>query len=192
MDNQKTHILVSLLGRTPQILTETLYALMIRRKIPISEICVLTTKQGQRAITEHLLHPQMGKFYEFCCDWQIDPLKIKFNSESISVAHDLHNEIDIFLQAEKAEPLINLILRELKKLTADQNTVLHCSLAGGRKTMSVYFAYALQFFGRTQDKLYHVLTQPQEFQDDVDFYYLLSQLRILSFSNCSKELGFLF
>jgi CRISPR-associated protein Csx14 len=179
MNKKPKHILVSLLGRTPQILTETLYALKIERKIPIAEVRVLTTAEGREAISEHLLHPKTGKFYEFCRDWEIDPAEIKFDSESISVASDLDNEIDIFSQVEKAEPLINLILQELKKLTADQNRVLHCSLAGGRKTMSVYFAFGLQFLGRPQDKLYHVLTQPQEFQNHKDFFYIPPQSRTL-------------
>lgn len=43
MTDSYNNILISLLGRMPQILTETLYALMIRRKISISEIWVLTT-----------------------------------------------------------------------------------------------------------------------------------------------------
>ena len=75
MINQPQHILLSILGKTPQILTETLYALMISQKIPISEIWILTTQEGFQVITENLIHPNSGKFYAFCHDWQIDPNK---------------------------------------------------------------------------------------------------------------------
>jgi len=92
MTDSYNHILISLLGRTPQILTETLYALMVSRKIPISEIWVLTTQEGFQVITEHLIHPKSGKFYAFCHDWQIDAQKIKFNTEQILVAEDLSSE----------------------------------------------------------------------------------------------------
>jgi len=148
MNNSPKHILISLLGRTPQILTETLYALMIRRKIPISEIWVLTTNECVPAITQKLLDSGAGKFYQFCRDWGIDEHKIKFNSEHILLAGDISNSPTAPPNSDSCEPLVNLILNVLRNLTHDPNTVLHCSLAGGRKTMSVYLAFALQFFGR--------------------------------------------
>jgi len=186
MIDQKRHILVSLLGRTPQILTETLYALMVGRKIPISEIWVLTTREGFQEITEKLLDSNCGKFYDFCQDWNINPHTIKFDSNHIKVAHDLGDESTISPNREKCEPLVDLILQVMRKLTKDPKTILHCSLAGGRKTMSVYFAFALQFYGRPQDKLYHLLTQPQEFQNHPDFYYIPPQPRMLDMSDGKK------
>jgi hypothetical protein len=48
---------------------------------------------------------------------------------------------------------------------------LHCSLAGGRKTMSTYLALALQLLGRPQDALYHVLVDPPELENHSEFYY---------------------
>lgn len=183
ISNEQKHILISILGRTPQILTEALYALMISRKIPISEIWVLTTKEGYPAISEHLLDSHHGKFYEFCHDWNIDPSTIKFDAEHIMVAEDLDHRSQASPDAEQCEPLVNLILKVLRMLTSDPTIVLHCSLAGGRKTMSVYFAYALQFFGRPQDKLYHVLTQPQEFLNHADFYYIPPHHRFLELGN---------
>ena len=179
MIKQQKHVLLSILGRTPQILTEALYALIIQRKIPISEIWVLTTREGFETIIDYLIHPQSGKFYAFCHDWQIDAQKIKFNSEQILVAEDLSSPSKAMPDTQECEPLVNLILTVLRNLTNDPNTVLHCSLAGGRKTMSVYFAYALQFFGRPQDKLYHVLTQPMELQNHAEFYYIPPQPRYL-------------
>ncbi|MBD3338448.1 MAG: TIGR02584 family CRISPR-associated protein, partial [Candidatus Lokiarchaeota archaeon] len=77
------------------------------------------------------------------------------------------------------QSMVNLILKLLHSLTEDPNTVLHCSIAGGRKTMSIYFAYALQFFGREHDRLYHVLVHPDEFQNHPEFYYIPPNPEIL-------------
>ena len=41
------HILVTLSGNTPQIVTETLFALRIKEGIPITAIYLITTKKGK-------------------------------------------------------------------------------------------------------------------------------------------------
>lgn len=166
MNRQKKHLLISLIGRTPQILTESLYALIIKRKIPISEIHVLTTKEGEHAIRENLLAPVTGKITAFSREWDVE---IPLSQENIHVAND---SISSPGKANPDQSMVNLILKLLHSLTEDPDTVLHCSIAGGRKTMSIYFAYALQFFGREDDRLYHVLVHPEEFQNHRDFYYI--------------------
>ena len=44
----RQHILVSVMGQTPQIVTETLYALMVKRTppVPISAVYIVTTSKG--------------------------------------------------------------------------------------------------------------------------------------------------
>ena len=66
----------------------------------------------------------------------------------------------------------------IRQKTNNDNTRLHCSLAGGRKTMSFYMGSALQLFGRPWDKLYHVLVTP-EFESNPDFYYKPKKDRVL-------------
>ena len=53
--NNYTNILIAVSGSTPQILTETLYNLVVQRKIPIDEIYVLTTTHGQAKMHETVL-----------------------------------------------------------------------------------------------------------------------------------------
>ncbi|MFZ5518650.1 MAG: CRISPR-associated ring nuclease Csm6 [Candidatus Zhuqueibacterota bacterium] len=170
MDQPKKHILLSLLGKTPQIFTETLYALMIQKHIPVEDIVIITTDECFEVLSEKLLNFKTGKYYEFCMEWKIDYRSINFGFDSILVAPSVPSDIDNI--AEINLPLMNVMLHTLKKLTSFPDTVLHCSLAGGRKTMSVYFAYALQFFGRPQDKLYHILVTPEQFENHPDFYYI--------------------
>ena len=62
------------------------------------------------------------------------------------------------------------ILAFIRHLTADPTTRLHCSLAGGRKTLSVLLGFALQLFGRPQDTLLHVLVD-EELEGHRDFFY---------------------
>jgi len=78
------HILLCVAGMTPQIITETLYALTQERGERIDEIRVITTLDGRDKIMhgkgvpeESLLDPSAGQFYNFCRDFQIDPRSIK-------------------------------------------------------------------------------------------------------------------
>jgi CRISPR-associated protein (TIGR02584 family) len=51
------HVLVAVAGQTPQIITETLYALMVQHRppLPISEIYVITTAKGAATAQRALL-----------------------------------------------------------------------------------------------------------------------------------------
>ena len=62
------------------------------------------------------------------------------------------------------------ITERLRAFTADPETALHVSIAGGRKTMGYYLGYALSLFGRPQDRLSHVLVSPP-FESHPQFYY---------------------
>ena len=168
MKNPNRHILISLLGRTPQLLTESLYALKIQKQIPISEIWVLTTPEGKQAVYEKLLSQGKGQFYKFCHDWDIDQESIQFDSNNFLIAPARES---LSADQEGCEPLVDKMMELVRKLTSESDTILYCSLAGGRKTMSVYLAYTLQLYGRTQDKLFHVLTSPEVFEDQKNFYY---------------------
>ena len=48
----------------------------------------------------------------------------------------------------------------IRAFTADPESALHVSIAGGRKTMGFFLGYALSLYGRAQDKLSHVLVSP--------------------------------
>jgi CRISPR-associated protein (TIGR02584 family) len=48
--------------------------------------------------------------------------------------------------------------------------MLHVSIAGGRKSMGFFAGYAFSLFGRTQDRLSHVLVN-DPFESFPDFYF---------------------
>src|SRR5262245_4119461 len=86
------NVLLFVSGRTPQIITETLFFFLTQHRPPIHphEIQVLTTKEGKTIILSQLLTPKTGQFYRFCAEYQLDPHAILFSPQTITVLHDAH------------------------------------------------------------------------------------------------------
>ncbi|MCX7088679.1 MAG: CRISPR-associated ring nuclease Csm6 [Methylococcales bacterium] len=68
--------------------------------------------------------------------------------------------------------------RMVSKLTQNTDAAIHVSIAGGRKTMGYYLGYALSLFGRTQDRLSHVLVS-DGYEGHPDFYYPSKKSRVI-------------
>ena len=162
-------ILLSLCGKTPQILTETLYCMMVQPQEPtmLDEIWLVTTTSGKEAVCQQLLDKESGKFYSFCREYDIDADAIAFDESHILAPGDLSD----ILNVHDNESFANVLTEKVWELTQTQNTVLHCSIAGGRKTMSAYLAMIMQFFARPQDRLFHILTGSTDFENNAEFFY---------------------
>ncbi|MGE0826956.1 MAG: CRISPR-associated ring nuclease Csm6 [Candidatus Binatia bacterium] len=162
-------------GRTPQIITETLYFFVGQHRPAIhpDEIHVLTTSEGKELICQRLLTPRSGQFFRFCRDYQLDVTTIRFSEETVDVLRDAHGSplSDIRTDADNAAAADH-ILAKVRALTADTGCRLYASMAGGRKTMGLYLGLALQFYGRPQDRLTHVLVSPPVLENHPDFFYL--------------------
>lgn len=158
-------IFIFVSGSTPQIITETIYALAVK-KPPIypDEIIVITTTDGAKIARENLEKKGILKaLYE---DYKIPPIELKFEIPEDKQGFPLSD----IRTTDDNKVMADLINAVIKEKTKDDNNRLHCSIAGGRKTMSFYLGSALQLHGRAQDKLYHVLVTP-EFESNRDFYY---------------------
>ncbi len=166
------HILLCVAGLTPQIITETLYALTQQRGERVDEIRVITTLSGRDRITSALLDPQHGQFYAFCRDYHIDPASITFDETMLTLlrAPDGRTFDDIRTVDDNSDA-VNQICEIVRELTHDPGTRLHASAAGGRKTMSIYLTAAMQLFGRLQDRLSHVLVH-EYFEMHSGFFYI--------------------
>jgi CRISPR-associated protein (TIGR02584 family) len=171
-EGQPRHILLCVAGLTPQIITETLYALTQQRHERIDEIRVITTLGGRNRILSALLDPQQGKFFVFCRDYSIDPSSIVFNETTIRLLHgpDGRTSPDI-RSVEDNACAADQICEIVRKLTQEPHTRVHASAAGGRKTMSIYLTMAMQLFGRVYDQLSHVLVS-EDFETHPDFFYI--------------------
>ncbi|MGQ9569287.1 MAG: CRISPR-associated ring nuclease Csm6 [Thermodesulfovibrionales bacterium] len=173
-------VLIFVAGATPQIITETIYAL-IHQNPPVypDEIHIITTSHGKNLIKENLI--EAGRFREFCKEFNLRE-DILNNNSLVVVKDSKGNLLDDIRERADNESLGDFIIDFIKNKTKDDRTRLHCSLAGGRKTMSFYIGSALQLFGRPWDKLYHVLVTP-EFESNPDFYYKPKKDKILTLLN---------
>ncbi|GHT95139.1 CRISPR-associated protein [Betaproteobacteria bacterium] len=165
-------ILLAVTGLSPQIVTETLYALCVTQNPPWvpDEIRLITSKEGAERARLDLLDPVKGQFHAFCQDYP-QAVGIDFRPENIhtmtraddTALDDIRTPEDNALAADAIHALV-------QKLTADPATELHVSIAGGRKTMGFYLGYCLSLYARAQDKLSHVLVSAP-FEGLADFYF---------------------
>lgn len=170
-------VLVFVAGATPQIITETLFGLAILKKPPIwpEEIFILTTNMGREKIHEELIRKE--RLLNFCKEYNLPPPSLQ--ESNIIVFKDFRgNPLDDIREAEHNEAVGDQIADFIRKKARDPASRLHCSIAGGRKTMSFYLGSALQLFGRPWDRLYHVLVTP-EFESHPEFYYKPKKNRVL-------------
>lgn len=165
-----SNILLAISGLSPQVITETLYALH-QEGVSVDEIHVLTTRTGRDHVLSALLAPQDGCFHRYLNEYEIDPRSILFTPESVHVLRDKAGRpLDDITCADDNEILLNACLTLTHRLTRRSNDAVFFSIAGGRKTMSACLMIAAQFYGRSQDRIYHVLVSP-EFENHPGFYY---------------------
>jgi CRISPR-associated protein (TIGR02584 family) len=151
-------ILLVVAGGSPAIVTETLYALTQTSQpayLP-TEIHIITTtgKFGDQAIRKALLDDQRLQQLYDAYGMTLPP----FDDNHIHRITDA-NDVPLtdITTAEDNEAAADFITNIVRKFTQNDNTSLHASIAGGRKTMSYYMGYALSLYGRMQDRLSHVL-----------------------------------
>jgi CRISPR-associated protein (TIGR02584 family) len=155
----KIPVALCLGGLSPPVVTEMLYALAVARRprvIP-REVHIITTHSASPTLAASLLGPN-GAIARLRSQYRLPVRSLVCTAEHIHVMtrpggqplDDIRDERD----SRAAGEFIGAVVR---RLASDSETVLHCSLAGGRKTMSALLATALQLHGRPGDRLYHVL-----------------------------------
>lgn len=170
--NEKNYrnILVAVSGLTPQIITETLYGLVVEKKRPIHKVHVITTTTGKRKIDELLLANGRGKLYTFADEYQ---LRAEDYVPDVHIIKDGNGrELDDIRTEEDNQIAADFIMNFVKKIAEDPTNRIIASVAGGRKTMSVYLGYAMQLFGRPGDMITHVLIQPDILESNPEFFYV--------------------
>ncbi|EAR23056.1 CRISPR-associated ring nuclease Csm6 [Nitrococcus mobilis] len=189
-------ILVCVTGLTPQIVTETLYALAVggpveQRRLP-TEIHVVTTGEGRRRIEHTLLDRPggvPGQFQRLCADYGLDRGAIRFGPETLHVIRDRQGrELDDITDPDGNAAVADCINALLRQLTHDPQLRLHVSLAGGRKTMGFYAGYALSLYARPQDELSHVLVNTP-FESHPEFFYPPPQPRRLKVAHTGETVS---
>lgn len=167
------NILFLVTGMTPQIITETIWALACDNSLAETwtpdEVHVLSTQDGLNQIRKRLFED--GVFAQFKQDYpqlanvQFDPIT------NLHVIADENGKALIDLKTpEDNEKSADIICQKIKEFTDMPDTSVQVSIAGGRKTMGFYAGYALSLYGRAQDSLSHVLVE-EKFERAVNFFY---------------------
>lgn len=165
---QFREILVFVAGSTPQIITETIQALITQSPAIIPDrICIITTGPSKRLIHDSLI--VKGRLAALCAEYEVQKLTI--NDNDFMVILDTEGrEVNDLWTIEENEFAADQIAAFLRELAADPFSRMHCSLAGGRKTMSYFMGLAFQLVARQWDRLYHIMVNP-EFEKNPNFYY---------------------
>lgn len=169
--NFRRRILVAVTGLSPQIVTETIYALAVQQEpafVP-TEVHLITTREGANRARLSLLSESPGGFHSLRKDYGLPEIDFPESNIHVLVGAD-DKVLDDIRTPEDNRVAADLITSILRELTADPESALHVSIAGGRKTMGFFIGYALTLFGRPQDRLSHVLVSAP-FESSYQFFY---------------------
>ena len=164
-------------GATPQVITETLYALA-RQPEPWWPQRIIIVTTGDAAGIFRNGHPARG----------VPPLlgaQGKLAAMARALGHPLADGcVSVVVPArpgagalrdvrsrEETEQFADTLFRIIAELTADATTELHVSLAGGRKSMSFIAGQVMSLLGRPQDQLSHVLVEPAGLESNPEFWW---------------------
>jgi CRISPR-associated protein (TIGR02584 family) len=164
-----------LVGLTPQVITETVYALT--RPGPAqffpTSLRIFTTGAGAEAIRMQLFERQPHPWHALKRDWALDDLP-PIEEAGITVLMDGNSvPVDDVHDRDALLAMGTLVLEGLRQIIASPagpDTAIHLSVAGGRKSMGTLAAQAMSLVGRDQDRLSHVLVSPP-FEDAPDFFF---------------------
>lgn len=164
----KKHTLLATIGTSPQIVTEMLYAIHHKKNHQWpDDIYLITTKKGEPKAVEGLL--KKGHLQRLCEELN-RPIP-KFDATHVLVTSGADEAaVDDARTEEDHAALADFITKQVREHTANPDTTLHASLAGGRKTMTFYIGYAMSLFGRPQDTLSHVLIS-EGYENIPDFWF---------------------
>lgn len=167
-------ILLATVGLAPQVVTETLYALVRQKPAPFvpTEILIVTTTEGRELTRLTLLDRSRAMLARFADEFDVPDVARALTLERIFVITDANGTPLADIATEKAnEVAADLISNLVRELTSDPNAALHVSIAGGRKTMGFLLGTTMSLFGRTQDRLSHVLVEPAQLEQHPKFFY---------------------
>ncbi|MGR9046369.1 MAG: CRISPR-associated ring nuclease Csm6 [Gammaproteobacteria bacterium] len=167
MEKKTRNILLCVTGLTPQIVTETLFALHRADEPLPDDIHILTTAEGADRARLTLLNDRwLHRFYE---DYRLE--KPQFDVDHIHVLRSPKGEpLQDIRSRQDNQAMADGITEQIRRFTADPRASLHVSIAGGRKTMGFYAGYALSLYGRDQDRLSHVLVSAH-YESHPQFFY---------------------
>lgn len=164
-------VLLAVSGMSPAIITETLYSIACVGEpsfIP-TEIHIISTTIGADFAQQTLLDKTRGEFHALCKAYGLPA--IKFDRDTFHVLTDAKGrEMGDVLTPGDNERCADFIMDVVRELTADADSALHVSIAGGRKSMGYYVGYMMSLFGREQDRMSHVIVD-EAYEKCPEFFF---------------------
>lgn len=173
----RRNLLVVTAGKSPGVITEAIYQLIVVERVRLDEVHVWTTSEAEGVLKSTLLTRDRAAFHRLCCEYRIlhPPL---FEEQSFHVP-TLRGEPLRDLRTEQDNKLFcNELFHWLKAQRNERDVRIFGCFAGGRKSMSTALGQIMQLLGRSDDRLFHVLVSPAELERVHEFYYPTS-LQIL-------------
>jgi CRISPR-associated protein (TIGR02584 family) len=163
-------IFVASVGITPQVITEAIYHYYKNDTQRIFErIVVVTTQTGKDKLIKCLIND--GWLDKLAKKLGARVEEIPLTPESIVVLVDENGNPILDVRSSKdSNAELQQMYTLLRDLTKDDKTRLTVTIAGGRKSMSVALGLAMQFYGRDQDEMIHIMV-PKERVNDKNWYF---------------------
>jgi CRISPR-associated protein (TIGR02584 family) len=157
-------VLISLVGTTPAVLTETVWALATAEDPVVpDEIVAITTVPGADLLKRLLFADgHWGRMLEALRERgveDVDAIRFGDTRDSIRVFPSRcgRRELDDVRTPEDFEAVAEFFTKLLRGYTANDSCNLIVSIAGGRKTTSALLHSVMTLLGRAQDRINHVL-----------------------------------
>jgi CRISPR-associated protein (TIGR02584 family) len=171
MSRQKV-VLVGVVGMSPAVLTETVWALA-QESPPIipDEVVAITTTDGRNQILERLFGRD-AVWESLRKALAVGEDRLRFGADSsIQVIGDGNRNFSDISSPKENEAAADFMLRLLRQYTDDSNTTVIASIAGGRKTMSALMMACMSLLGCEQDRVCHVLANDAFIAQHKDFFF---------------------
>lgn len=163
-------VLLSVIGQSPAVLTETVWALADEKPaITPHRVVVLTTTKGREALIRDLFKPEESCVWDqMCAALQAKGHNVSGRLKFGQTADDIrvftrfdpvskrNIELPDITNEEENLAAADFIMEQVRGLAAD-NVRLVASVAGGRKTMGALLFAVMSLIGRRDDVLTHVL-----------------------------------
>lgn len=173
-------VLLLTLGSTPQVVTETLYALATGKAPWIPDRIILaTTDHGARLFREGRPSTQRAPIAPLLGDQgmlarMVTACNLPMSLDHVEVVVPRGRDglpISDIRTVQETMAFAEELLTIVSDVTSLAGSELHVSLAGGRKTMSFIAGQVMSIFGRNQDHLSHVLIEPKELEWQDSFWW---------------------
>ena len=166
-DGQLKTVLISGVGLSPAVLTNTVWALAHEEEPVIpDEVVAITTVTGSACIKKVLLQSEAWWHMHHLLETEGFDVenKLSFGAlDTIKVIGDGKTDYDDIATLEQNDVAADFILKVIRQYTEDPGTRVIVSIAGGRKSMSALLMSCMSLLGRERDRVCHVLVnEPYE------------------------------